>query len=239
MALGAFVPLTIVLSIHSFGVRGAFGDPVLPHGAAMLTPTAQAVATRAATSRAPAGRVNPRLRNHQQLLSYAGTVLIPPQDLAPFANLELSSVTGPGSDCPIDCTPRYSLEFGSWASGGIRLSGATGRRMFDAQRPPACQTETSYCNASPKVAPQTAATAEYFGDVTVGTANPALVLHLICCAGAYWSVSWYSAFTNDSYTLEMSQHVAEAYGTELSPNNRSAAQQLCDLAGQMIELVSR
>jgi len=237
--LALFAVFVIAMALHNFGPRGLTGDPVLPRGAAMLTPTAEAVATRLANSRGQVERVAPELRQSQQLLTFRGAVLAPPADLSPFSDLPLSSVEGSGSTCANpQCAQHYSIEFGSWADGGIRLSGSAGRGVFDALTPRSCAAESSYCTPSSTAPGRTSATAEYFLDLALLRGTPAVVSHLTCCAGPYWAVSWYDPQASDSYILEMSQRVAERYGTGLSPANRDAAQQLCALASQLIELVS-
>ena len=240
-ASGWLVLLTLGLSYASFGVGGLTGQPTLRRAVVEYTPTAQAIATRVAAAPRPQQPIAPSLRDHPQLHAFPGQVLVPPRDLAPFAELAVGSASASGSvGCPTApalCLARYSIEYGSWERGGARLSGAFGRWLFDDAGPksPACAAGGGYCTETAAGRQDQPPGAEHFRDLAVAGA-PAVVSHRVCCSGPYWSATWYDRRADVSYRLELSQSVAQPFGIWLTPDNRRAAEHLVEIAAQLERL---
>jgi hypothetical protein len=182
----------------------------------------------------PSGSVPQRLRTDDGLRTFPATVLVAPEDLAPFAALPVFRVDANGRGLA-----RYAVYYGDWARGGATITGLIGRAAFDQALPqlPECALAASYC-VGPAPGQSTGPPGlELFraADLVEGD-YPAFATHRVCCNGVFWSLSWYEPRANMSYSIDLSRTIAAPFGEDIGPQNLSAAQSVAALARQLVRL---
>jgi hypothetical protein len=98
-----------------------------------------------------------------------------------------------------------------------------------------CSADAPYC--SENVAGQNGAppASEVFRGLTVDDGE-AVVEHVICCGGHYWSLTWYDAHRDMTYHLVLVGSTADQLGDTISPDNVSTATMLTGLATRLTPL---
>jgi len=66
--------------------------------------------------------------------------------------------------------------------------------------------------------------------------DPAFATHRVCCNGVFWSLNWYAAGVNMSYTIDLSRTIAAQYGSSAADDDVNAAKAVGALAGQLVRL---
>ena len=64
----------------------------------------------------------------------------------------------------------------------------------------------------------------------------AIVEHVICCGGHYWSLTWYDAPRDMTYSLWLVGSVADQFGDTISQDNAGIAASLAGMAEQLTPL---
>jgi hypothetical protein len=94
-----------------------------------------------------------------------------------------------------------------------------------------CSVEQSYC-AFPGVGGKL--TSEAFYGMTVG-GNRAIITHVTCCNGHAWTVTWYDAAADTTYSFSLLRELASRVGgVEVTPANAEFAQQLADFGSSLL-----
>ncbi|MDQ3809793.1 MAG: J domain-containing protein [Chloroflexota bacterium] len=187
----------------------------------------------AASDDHPVGGAPLRLRGDDGLRAFPNTVLVAPEGLEPFASLPVSRVDANGRGLA-----RYAVYYGDWARGGATISGLVGRAAFDQAQPhlPDCQPDADYC-VGPAPGQTTGAPGmELFRPAGLLHEHPAFATHRVCCNGVFWSLTWYEARANMTYTLDLSRTVAARYGSAIGADNLSAARTIATLAWHLTPL---
>ena len=182
----------------------------------------------------PSGAVPQRLGTDEGLRTFPATVLVAPENLAPFAGLPVFRVDANGRGLA-----RYAVYYGDWARGGATISGLIGRAAFDQALPqlPECAVAANYC-VGPAPGQSTGAPGlELFRAADLVESDyPAFATHRVCCNGVFWSVNWYEPRANMSYSIDLSRTIASPFGDDIGPQNLSAAQSVGALARQLVRL---
>jgi hypothetical protein len=190
-----------------------------------------------------------------ELRTFPGVVLLPPADLSPFSALEPWRVElnrpRPGSAAIVH--GRYLVQYrepqgqggsgsGQGGSGSGQVGGSMGRDDLDQMLTALgtlsyarCSADAPYC--SENVAGQDGAppASEVFRGLTVND-GVAVVEHVICCGGHYWSLTWYDGPRDMTYNLVLVGSVADQLGDTISPDNVSTAKTLTELATRLAPL---
>ncbi|MCC7370777.1 MAG: hypothetical protein IT306_20315 [Chloroflexi bacterium] len=181
-----------------------------------------------------------------ELRTFPGVVLLPPPELEPFATLEPWRVElnrpRPGSTSVV--RGRYLVQYRDRAggTGSAQVGGTIGRDELDqtlsamASRSfRRCPADAPYCTEN--VAGQDGAplASELFRGVQVGDSE-AVVEHVVCCGGHYWSLTWYDAPRDSTYTLVLVGPVADLYGTSIAQENVVAAERIAGIAARLTPL---
>lgn len=181
-----------------------------------------------------------------ELRTFQGVVLLPTADLEPFAALEPWRVEmnrpRPGSTAIV--RGRYLVQYRDQqgGTGSAQIGGSTGREELDqtlgalASRSfRRCPADAMYC--AENVAGQEGAppASEVFRGVRVGDFE-AVVEHVVCCGGHYWSLTWYDTGRDMTYTLVLVGPVADQYGGGIDPANVDVAQAFTSIAARLIPL---
>jgi hypothetical protein len=180
----------------------------------------------------PTGAVPERLRSDAGLKSFAGTVLLAPSTLEPFASLPILRM-----DATSAGIARYAVYYGDLTNGAT-ISGLVGSSAFAAAAPrlPDCASDAPYC-----VGPAPGQTSgppgfEVFRPPDLVADYSAFVTHRVCCNGVFWSVSWYEPRAFMSYTIDLSRSVAARYGSSTAQDDTDAARAVAALAHQLVRL---
>lgn len=217
-------------------------------GLATIGPLAApaAAALGAATPLAADPGAAPGADLFDELRTFPGVVLLPPSDLVPFDGLEPWRVElnrpRPGSTAIV--RGRYLVQYRirDDQTGAAQVGGVIGRREFDqtvttlAERSfRRCAADAPYC--AENVAGQDGAplASEVFRGLVVAD-GPAVVEHVTCCGGHYWSLGWYDPARDMSYELVLVGTVADQFGTAIGAENEPAARRIGAIAGQLAPL---
>jgi hypothetical protein len=76
---------------------------------------------------------------------------------------------------------------------------------------------------------------EVFRGLTVNDGT-AVAEHVVCCGGHYWSLSWYDAMRDMTYTLVLVGPVADRYGGGIAAENASVALAIAEVAAHLAPL---
>ena len=200
---------------------------------AMSVPAASANAQAAGTASWPQLlQKAPRLGS-ASINSFEGSLEVPPPGTALFADLPL---TGAGVD-PDLLTGQavYRIVLGDPFGANATFSGSRGRAVYDSQSslPTECDPNDTYCATDNGYIVAGPPTNEYFAGLTVGD-QPAIVRHITCCNGEYWSLSWYAPASDTSYGVDLALDIAGRLGASgIEPSNVEAAQALTEIASNL------
>jgi hypothetical protein len=181
-----------------------------------------------------AADVPTRLTSDAGLRSFPGTVLVPPSSLAPFKDLPIMRL-----DATSQGIARYAVYYGDLTTGVASISGLIGRASFDGAVPRIadCAPNAAYC-AGPGVG-QSASDPpglELFRPEHLVGDDLAFATHRVCCSGVFWSLNWYDAVANMSYTIDLSRNIATQFGGSSASDDVAAAKAVGALAGQLVHL---
>jgi len=181
----------------------------------------------------PNAYVPERLRTDSGLRSFPGMVLVAPANLEPFASLPIMRIDEGSLGLA-----RYAVYYGNLITGGATIAGLPGRASFDASAPnmTGCASDAAYCVGPVGGQAPGPPGLELFRVPGLVEDNPAFVSHRVCCDGVFWSVSWYVASSNMSYTIDLSRSVAAQYGSPTADDDLTAARAVAALAGQLVPL---
>jgi len=181
-----------------------------------------------------------------ELRTFPGVVLLPTSELEPFAALKPWRVElnrpRPGSTALV--RGRYLVQYRDQegGTGSAQIGGTLGRDELDqtlsalASRSfTRCPADAVYCVEN--VAGQDGAppASEVFRGVRVQTYE-AVVEHVVCCGGHYWSLTWYDALRDMTYALVLVGPVADGFGDGIRPENEGAAMMIAGVAAQLAPL---
>jgi hypothetical protein len=185
-----------------------------------------------------------------ELRTFPGVVLIPAPEAEPFSGLEPWRVelnrpmpgSTPGSTRTI--RGRYLIQYREHGdgSGSAQIGGSIGQEELDrtlvtlaARSFTRCPEDAPYCVEN--VGGQDGATpaSEVFRGLTVQD-GPAVVEHVICCGGHYWSLTWFDPARDMTYGLVLVGPTADLYGSEISPDNVGSALAIAEAAAQLVAL---
>ncbi len=178
-----------------------------------------------------------------ELRTFPGVVLLPPPDLEPFSGLEAWRVElnrpRPGSTAMVH--GRYLVQYRDpqGGTGGAQLGGTLGRDELDqttttlASRSfTRCPADAAYCAENVAGQDGAAPASEVFRGLAVAD-DEAVVEHVVCCGGHYWSLTWFDQLRDMTYTLVLVGPAADALGGGITPENASAAATLTSLAARL------
>lgn len=185
-----------------------------------------------------------------ELRTFPGEVLVPASGLEPFSTLEPWRVElnrpMPGSK-PSSTTAvrgRYLIQYREpgGGSGSAQIGGSTGGNELEqtlvalAERSfTRCPADAPYCAENVGGQDGAAPASEVFRGLTVQD-GPAVMEHVVCCGGHYWSLTWFDPARDMTYGLVLVGPTADLYGSEISPDNLDAALAIAELAGQLVPL---
>lgn len=209
-------------------VRTVLPPPPVPTAAAGQQSAAPPIAPGHADAAVPE-----RLLRDTALRNFAGTALVAPSNLEPFASLPIlrTEATSQG-------IAGYAVYYGDLTTSSASVSGRLGRASFDAGAagPAGCSPDGAYCAGPVPGQSSGAPGLELFrGPGLVGD-FPAYATHRVCCNGVFWSLSWYEPNVNMSYTIDVSRSAAAQYGGPLADGNVDAARSFANLASQLVRL---
>ena len=92
-----------------------------------------------------------------------------------------------------------------------------------------------YCSETVAAQEGASPASEVFRGVRVGDFE-AVVEHVVCCGGHYWSLTWYDSGRDMTYTLVLVGPVADQYGGGIDPANVSVAQSIASIATSLMPL---
>jgi hypothetical protein len=181
-----------------------------------------------------------------ELRKFPGVVLLPLPEAEPFDGLVPWRVEmnrpSPGSTAII--RGRYLVQYRDRerGPGAAQIGGTTGRdeldqtvEMLAALSFARCAADAAYCAENVAGRDDTAPASEVFRGLTVND-SPAVMEHVTCCGGHYWSLTWYDAPRDMTYVLVLVGPVADRYGTTISPDNRTAAASIVAMAAGLVPL---
>jgi hypothetical protein len=181
-----------------------------------------------------------------ELRSFPGVVLLPAASQEPFAQLEPWRVElnrpRPGSTAVVH--GRYLVQYRDplGGVGSAQIGGSLGREELDqtvatlaGRSFKRCAADTPYCAETVAGLDGAAPASEVFRGLSVGE-GPAVVEHVVCCGGHYWSLTWYDPARDMTYGLVLVGPVADLYGDTISPENAGVAASLADVAGRLAPL---
>lgn len=181
-----------------------------------------------------------------ELRTFPGVVLLPESGLAPFDSLEAWRVelNRPLANSTLPVHGRYLVQYrqpgGADASG--QVGGTIGRAEFDDQVTmlgglsfTRCPADAAYCAENVGGRDDTAVASEVFRGLTVGDST-AVAVHVICCAGHYWSVAWYDAGRDMTYEIVVTGSTADRYGDAIDAANVANAGTLTEIATHLVPL---
>lgn len=151
--------------------------------------------------------------------------LVPPADLEPLASLKISGIDAQDGSYRIGFDPADA----SYTS-AVDISGWSGKTESSVEFLPDCHSSI-YCTTPPDS--KWEGTYEYFGGLHVG-ASDASVLHRECCGRERWSVEWYDAKRDATYSIELEADVLFPDAHGYSVENLHYAEALAALAEQLV-----
>ena len=174
-------------------------------------------------------------------------VLVPPDDLTPFSQLEPWRVEmnrpRPGSTATI--RGRYLVQYrepGTTGRGSAQIGGVIGRDEMDQTLTTLafrsftrCAAEALYCVENVAGQDGAAPASELFRGLTVDSGE-AVVEHVVCCGGHYWSLTWYDDGRDMTYNVVLVGPIADQYGNSISPENASIAASLAGVGARLAPL---
>ena len=92
-----------------------------------------------------------------------------------------------------------------------------------------------YCSETVAAQEGAPPASEVFRGVRVGDFE-AVVEHVVCCGGHYWSLTWYDSGRDMTYTLVLVGPVADQYGGGIDPANVNVAQSIASIAARLMPL---
>jgi hypothetical protein len=205
------------------------------------------VALALAVGTIPAG-VRPTLAADlfTELRTFPGVVLVPTADLAPFDALEVGRVEFnrplPGSTRFV--RGRYLIQYRDalGGSGSAQIGGSMGREELDQTLTTLagrsfrrCPPDAAYCFENVGGQDGAMPASEVFRGLTVGD-GPAVAEHVVCCGGHYWSLSWYDAGRDMTYSLVLVGPLADQYGGGIAAENGKVALTIAEVAGHLAPL---
>jgi hypothetical protein len=178
-----------------------------------------------------------------ELRTFPGVVLVPPAELAPFDALEVGRVEfnrpRPGSTATV--RGRYLIQYRDprGGSGSAQIGGSMGREELDDTLTTLagrsflrCPPDAAYCSENVGGQDGAMPASEVFRGLTVGE-SPAVVEHVVCCGGHYWSLSWYDAPRDMTYSLVLVGPLADQYGGGIAAENHGVARTIAEVAGRL------
>jgi hypothetical protein len=178
-----------------------------------------------------------------ELRTFPGIVLVPPTDLEPFSALEPWRVElnrpSPGSTAVV--RGRYLVQYRDpqGGTGSAQLGGTLGRDELDqtmvtlaARSFKRCPADAGYCVENVAGQDGAAPASEVFRGLAVADGE-AVVEHVVCCGGHYWSLTWFDRGRDMTYTLVLVGPVADALGGGIAPENEGVAATLTTVAGRL------
>ena len=189
-----------------------------------------------------------------ELRTFSGTVLVPPDGTEPFAGLkvyrlEIGRVRGSGP-----ARGRYVIQYRDGlapdgqapdgqarglGAGQAQLAGTIGRDDFDEAAEtlanlsfPRCAPDAAYCTENVGGQDGAELASELFRGLSVND-GPAIVEHVTCRGGHYWTLTWFDVERDMTYELVLVGALADDHGRELGEDNLSAALALAELAGRL------
>jgi hypothetical protein len=181
-----------------------------------------------------------------ELRSFPGVVLVPSVDLEPFSMLEPWRVEFnrpvPGSTAIV--RGRYLIQYRDplGGAGSVQIGGSMGRDELDQTLATLagrsfrrCPPDAAYCLENVGGQDGTMPASEVFRGLTVHD-GPAVVEHVVCCGGHYWSLTWYDATRDMTYSLVLVGAVADQYGVGIAAENEHVALTIAEIAGGLAPL---
>jgi hypothetical protein len=178
-----------------------------------------------------------------ELRNFPGVVLVPSPDLEPFSALEAWRVElnrpRPGSTVVV--RGRYLVQYRDPAGGpgSAQIGGAMGREELDqtlltlaARSFTRCPADAAYCVENVGGQDGAMPASEVFRGLEVND-SPAVVEHVVCCGGHYWSLTWHDPARDMTYTFILVGPVADQYGSGISADNQSVALTIADIAERL------
>ena len=181
-----------------------------------------------------------------ELRTFPGVVLVPTAELAPFDALEVGRVEFnrplPGSTRFV--RGRYLIQYRDplGGSGSAQIGGSMGREELDQTLTTLagrsfrrCPPDAAYCSENVGGQDGAMPASELFRGLAVGD-SPAVAEHVVCCGGHYWSLSWYDAPRDMTYTLVLVGPLADQYGGGITAENEHVALTIAEVAGGLAPL---
>ena len=181
-----------------------------------------------------------------ELRTFPGVVLVPSAELAPFDALEAWRVEmnrpRPGSTAIV--RGRYLIQYRDplGGAGSAQIGGSMGREELNQTLTTLavrsfrrCAADAAYCFENVGGQDGAMPASEVFRGLMVND-EPAVAEHVVCCGGHFWSLTWYDATRDMTYTLVLVGPTADAYGGGIAAENEHAAQAIAEIAGQLAPL---
>ena len=181
-----------------------------------------------------------------ELRTFPGVVLLPTDGQDPFTQLEPWRVEmnrpRPGSTAVF--RGRYLVQYREpqGGTGSAQVGGSMGRDDLDqalvalaARSFRRCPADAPYCVENVAGQDGAAPASEVFRGLTVD-GGEAVVEHVVCCGGHYWSLTWYDPARDMTYTMVLVGPLADRYGSTITPDNASVAAALAGIAGRLAPL---
>ena len=218
--------------------------PLLRRAASRFLIPAVVVVLALAGGLAPAG-LRPTLAadTFAELRSFPGVVLVPSVDLEPFSMLEPWRVEFnrpmPGSTTVV--RGRYLIQYRDpqGGTGGAQIGGAMGREELDrtlatlaGRSFKRCPPDAAYCSENVGGQDGAMPASEVFRGLTVQDGS-AVAEHVVCCGGHYWSLTWYDAARDMTYSLVLVGPLADQYGGGIAAENERVALTIAEVAGRL------
>ena len=178
-----------------------------------------------------------------ELRTFPGVVLVPVPGLGPFEALEPWRVElnrpRPGSTAIV--RGRYLIQYRDpqGGTGSAQIGGSTGREELDeilttlaGRSFRRCPPDAAYCSENVGGQDGAMPASEVFRGLTVSE-SPAVVEHVVCCGGHYWSLSWYDAARDMTYSLVLVGPLADQYGGGIAAENEGVALTIAEIAGRL------
>ncbi|HZO27175.1 MAG TPA: hypothetical protein VFH48_14435 [Chloroflexota bacterium] len=181
-----------------------------------------------------------------ELRTFPGVVLVPVPGLGPFEALEPWRVElnrpRPGSTAIV--RGRYLIQYRDplGGAGSAQIGGSMGREELNQTLTTLavrsfrrCAADAAYCFENVGGQDGAMPASEVFRGLMVND-EPAVAEHVVCCGGHFWSLTWYDATRDMTYTLVLVGPTADAYGGGIAAENEHAAQAIAEIAGQLAPL---
>ncbi|MBV9899220.1 MAG: hypothetical protein JO020_34120 [Chloroflexi bacterium] len=176
----------------------------------------------------------PQQAGNALLAAFPGVALVPPADLAPFANASVQ--IGVGIDTKSPGGAGYSVDY-SKDGGTATVSGSLGQAKFTqdtAMAQPGCAATAQYCPQYGLGGRQSGPTGEIFRGIAI-RGNPSLVSHVICCADPnLWQFEWYDRGADTSYSVQLSNMFDPQLEKSLGSQNADKVRYFAGLAAQFV-----